>query len=327
MPASIAFILSPTILALLTGIAPPAPSAPVPAPAPAVAPAPSAAGVLRYEPANLDLGEMLLGSPKSMTLAITNASGAPIEIASIKGGCGCTTVSAPPAGPIAPGASFSVEITLDPGKKAGVELVKPLHVVLADGRIDTTQIRARVKVVVSVSPEAIDLSREPRSADSIVLESVDGAAFRILGATPAGVLRLPRSDEAAKRFELSLDRAAFEAAGRPSSILIATDRDGARELAVPVKAAEAVALFRLPPAAPDAADRTALEAAQDGIVRTIDEGLPSSSRSERFRMRLHRESGMLFVHGSESEVAAIRAAVRALPTSSGVRESHDAGGA
>jgi hypothetical protein len=43
-------------------------------------------------------------------------------------------------------------------------------------------------------------------------------------------------------------------------------------------------------------------------------------------MRLHRESGMLFVHGTTEELDAVRAAVRALPASAGVRESHSASG-
>jgi hypothetical protein len=43
-------------------------------------------------------------------------------------------------------------------------------------------------------------------------------------------------------------------------------------------------------------------------------------------MRLHRESGMLFVHGTTEELDAVRAAVRALPASAGVRESRSASG-
>jgi hypothetical protein len=41
-------------------------------------------------------------------------------------------------------------------------------------------------------------------------------------------------------------------------------------------------------------------------------------------MRLHRESGMLFVHGSVEELKAVRKAVKALPADSGVRESTEA---
>jgi hypothetical protein len=44
-------------------------------------------------------------------------------------------------------------------------------------------------------------------------------------------------------------------------------------------------------------------------------------------MRLHRESGMLFVHGDAADVDAVRVAVRTLPADAGVRESKGEPGA
>jgi hypothetical protein len=90
---------------------------------------------------------------------------------------------------------------------------------------------------------------------------------------------------------------------------------------VPVKASEAVAMFRLPSAAESDPNRQEIWVAQDALVNRIDAGLPASVRSEDFRMRLHRESGMLFVHGSAEALKAVRKAVKALPPDSGVRES------
>jgi hypothetical protein len=43
-------------------------------------------------------------------------------------------------------------------------------------------------------------------------------------------------------------------------------------------------------------------------------------------MKLHRETGMLFVHGTVAEVDAVREAVRTLPASAGIRESHPTAG-
>ena len=221
------------------------------APAPLAA-APSAqagqvatAPVLKFSPATLELGELVIGTPGKGTLTITNASDAPITVEAIKAGCGCTKVSDPPKGPIAPGASFTVDVTLDPGTKPGVELVKPVHVLLAGGRSESMQIKAHVRPA------------EPGTAHEV--ESP-------------------------------------------------------------------VALFRLPAVPADAADRAAAEAGQDGVIRAIDAGLAPGTRSPEFRMRLHRESGMLFVHGTTEELDAVRAAVRALPASAGVRESHSASG-
>jgi hypothetical protein len=282
--------------------------------------------VLRYSPETLDLGEMTVGQPKSGTLTVTNAGAAPITIESMKGGCGCTKVSDPPKAPIAPGASFSVEITLDPGKKGGVELVKPVHTVLAGGRVETIHIKARVRAVVALTPAVIDASDPSIGSATISLKSVDGAAFKVTGAMPAGIVDLSKADAPAMRFDLSIDLAAWEKAGRPATVVLATDREGAREIIVPVKSAEAVVMFRLPSAASDAAERASVEATQDGIIRDIDERLVGTVRSERFRMRLHRESGMLFVHGSEGDLAAVRAAVAALPSTRAVRESYGMAG-
>jgi hypothetical protein len=36
-------------------------------------------------------------------------------------------------------------------------------------------------------------------------------------------------------------------------------------------------------------------------------------------MRLHRESGMLFVHGTDDDISTVREVVLALPASAGVR--------
>jgi hypothetical protein len=44
-------------------------------------------------------------------------------------------------------------------------------------------------------------------------------------------------------------------------------------------------------------------------------------------MQLHRESGMLFVHGSADDIDAVRTAVKALPVDAGVRESRGEPGA
>ena len=39
-------------------------------------------------------------------------------------------LAAPPKDPVAAGASFTVDVTMDPGTKPGVALVKPVHVTM-----------------------------------------------------------------------------------------------------------------------------------------------------------------------------------------------------
>ena len=209
-------------------------------PAPAGAPA-AAPRVLRFAPETIEYGEVDHGTPVTATLTITNISNAPVTVEAIKGGCGCTTVTAPPNQPIAPGASFTVSVTMDPGTKPGMSLVKPVHVTIAGGGVQSMQIKAKVK-------------------------------------------------------------------------------------GTPVPPAETVTLFRLPAPAGDA-DRADVEREQDMIIRAIDARVAKDARSGRFRMRLHRDSGMLFVHGDAADVDAVRAAVRKLPADAGVRESKGEPGA
>ena len=209
-------------------------------PAPAGAPA-AAPRVLRFAPETIEYGEVDPGTPVTATLTITNISNAPVTVEAIKGGCGCTTVTAPTNQPIAPGASFTVSVTMDPGTKPGMSLVKPVHVTIAGGGVQSMQIKAKVK-------------------------------------------------------------------------------------GTPVPPAETVTLFRLPAPAGDA-DRADVEREQYMIIRAIDARVAKDARSWRFRMRLHRESGMLFVHGDAADVDAVRAAVRKLPADAGVRESKGEPGA
>jgi hypothetical protein len=296
-----------------------------PAPAAATTAAPEASA-LAFSPATLDLGEMIAGTPKSAPLTITNTGSAPITIASLKGGCGCTTITGTPTQAIAPGTSFTVQVTVDPGMKTGIELKKPVHAVLADGRAQTMQVTGHVKTVVKVSPEAVEMSAKGEAkAAAISLTRVDGAPFRVTGATPAGVIAMPAADKPEKSYELQVHAKAWETAGRPTSITLTTDQPDAPKVAVVIKVAEAVTMFRLP-APKGQADRNSIDAAQDALIQRIDAGLAGAERSPQFEMRLHRETGMLFVHGSEDDLDAVRAAVRALPASSGVRESKPAPG-
>ena len=64
-----------------------------------VAPPAATANVLAFSPVTLDMGAMTAGQPKTLDLTITNTSGSPVTIESIKGGCGCTKVTDPPDNP------------------------------------------------------------------------------------------------------------------------------------------------------------------------------------------------------------------------------------
>ena len=288
---------------------------------PAAAPV-AGSHVLRFSPEVLDLGELSASTPAHATVTVTNISSQAVTVKEIKAGCGCTKTSEAPKEPVAPGASFTVQLTMDPGKRTGLEFTKAVHVILADGWKETLQLKGRVKTVLRADPAVIDLGvAADGGTPTVTLNSVDGKDFTITSVVPEGMLGSGALRSAGGRGEFRIDLAAWERAGQPSSLVLTTDRADAPEVAVPVKVSEAVAMFRLPSAAESDPKRQDIWMAQDALINRIDAGLPASVRSEDFRMRLHRESGMLFVHGSVEELKAVRKAVKALPADSGVRES------
>ena len=317
MPIVHVAVLSLTILA--GSMAPPLPQPD--APGDAAAASMTASMTSRATEPILAMGDFTVGTPKSVPFVVRNAGTEPIVVTSIKGGCGCTTVSTPPAGPIVPGASITVQVTVDPGKRGGIDLVKPLYVTFEGGAIESVQITGKVLPVVSVVPEVIDVLDPTAAAPSIMIGSIDGAAFRVSGSAPVGVIGLPPTGSSAGRHEVPFDLSAWVAAGRPASIVLNTDLPGAEEIIIPIRSSEVVVMFRLPPATADAPSKAEIEATQDRILQQLARDSGDAERSPSFRLRLHRESGMLFVHGSVEDVDSVRAAVRALPESFGVRET------
>lgn len=312
--------------AALTGLAVASTARPAAVASPGVVANAAAVRTLRFSPEVLDLGELTIGTPGKATMTVTNAGDAPVAIAAIKPACGCTKVSDAPKVAVAPGASFDIEVSLDPGKKPGLHLVRKVHVELADGSTESFEIVARVKTAVRIEPAVLEASSSiDPDRMTLSLASVDGTDFAVTGVVPAGVLSPADARSTRGSISLAVDSAAWEAAGRPTTIVLTTDRADAPELVVPVRSTDAAAMFRLPAAAGGVAVRARLEAQQDALIREIDALLGAASKSPQFRMRLHRESGMLFVHGTAQDLDAVRGAVAALPASHGVRESGSSG--
>jgi hypothetical protein len=271
---------------------------------------------LRLEPATIDLGELTPGRPKSATLTVTNLSDAPVTVDAVVASCGCTTVAGGPTRPVPPGDSFTVRVTLDPGLRSGAAISRAITIRLSDGSVATTRVRGVVLPVVCISPDVVDATLPIDGATAIVrFERVDGYPFRIIDIEPRGVVAIPA--EEATEHALAVDLAAWHRAGRPAKLTVHTDAPHAETLVVPIRAAKAVAMFRLP-APVDGLERQAAERAQDAIIHAVDARL--AERGPDFVLRLHRESGMVFVHGSDDDVAAARRAFPSLPPDAGVRE-------
>lgn len=271
---------------------------------------------IAFDPPVLDLGEMVPGRPKSAMLTVTNRSDQPVAVDAIVASCGCTTVAGAPSGRIPPGGSFAMRVTLDPGLRSGAVVSRAITVRLTDGSVATTRVRGVVLPVVCVSPEVVDATLPIAGATAIVrLERADGHTFRVLEVEPGGIVALP--DEDAVEHSLRVDLAAWHRAGRPAALTVRTDAADAESIVVPIRSASAVAMFRLP-APLDGIEREAAVRAQDAILLAVDERI--AERGPDFALRLHRESGMLFVHGSDDDVAAARRILRSLPRDAGVRE-------
>ena len=293
--------------------------------------APAEADLLQLTPATLDYGEMIADKPKSATIKVTNVSGGPLSVKSIGGSCGCTTVTGAPTGEVAAGASFDIQVTVKPKLKTNVKVNVPVYFALESVagstftgvRAQTLPVTGFVKTIVQVAPENIDLTAIPSGSNAVVtLESVDKGAFRVLEVQPAGIVDLPK--EAASSHRLAIDLGRWDAAGSPVSLIVLTDKPDAEKLVVLVKAPPKVVLYRLPAAPASATNHRELEAAQDEIIRAIDERLGKNTHSSDFNMRLHRETGMLFVHGTTRDADLLRNAVKALPAGTEIREATQA---
>ncbi len=105
--------------------------------------------IVRATPSELDLGIGEAGKPKAGKLWLINTGSMPMHIEQAKVACGCTTITRFETGPLAPGASMLVELTMTAPEKPGERKTKdvtffiqgqpplkvPIH--LEAGRFDT----------------------------------------------------------------------------------------------------------------------------------------------------------------------------------------------
>lgn len=154
--------------------------------------------IFRFEPEELDLGELQPETPKSGKVKIYNISDKPITIAKAIPSCGCTTPEWPKE-PIAPGSFGEMTITLKAGAKAGIPLTKHVNLQV-DGHAPVRYtLHGHVPEYVKITPEILEA---PGNGDrpptpSVTFTSVDGTPFRITNFTPA----IAMAEDAAKAAE------------------------------------------------------------------------------------------------------------------------------
>lgn len=208
------------------------PAVTVAAQSPPTEPAP----VLRFIPGTLDFGEILVGGSKSATVEVENASAAPIVISRVIPGCSCTKVSEAPKGTLAPGARFTMTVSLDGGDLGGAKLRKVVNFVIDGHPTELLHLSATVPVVIAVKPEIVDSGRMSEGAPTMVtLESTRGIPFAVRGFQPTGFAS--SGTAVAERHEIAIDMRGWLAAGSPTKLAIMTDHPSAERLFVLFKVA------------------------------------------------------------------------------------------
>ncbi|MFZ9914441.1 MAG: ankyrin repeat domain-containing protein [Phycisphaerales bacterium] len=205
--------------------------------------------VVEFDPPIADMGEMIADVAKTVKIKIKNVHTEPIRITKAIPGCGCTTPTFP-KDPIAPGGFGEAEITLKPGTKQGIKLSKKVTFQIENHAPVTLTVEGDVVAYVTMVPDLIEAPAEDAAKSAggqVVLESTEGKAFKVTDVQPP-VLKNPPT-EAATKHVLTIDWAAWEAAGRQPKILFVTDNEKAPNLTLLVKRALAAGEAR-PPEAP-----------------------------------------------------------------------------
>lgn len=233
-----------------SGAAPPAappPAAAPAAPTPNTAAAQAASGhvappqtggvdpapptVLVFDPPSVEFGAMYVGKTRHATVRVTNSSDVPVLISRTIPGCSCTKATDPPKEPLAPGASFTIDVSLDGGDFGGAKLRKVVNFLIEGRPTEFLWLHGDVQKVISVSPQVLDVrSAADSEAPKVTLESARFLEFKVLGVEPAGVATF--GTEPSTTHELAIAMGALKAAGMPTKLTVVTDHPDADRIVV-----------------------------------------------------------------------------------------------
>ena len=220
------------------------------APAPAAEDAQPA--VLSFDPPTVEFGPMFVGKTRRATVKVTNTSDGPVIISRTFPGCSCTKASDPPKEPLAPGASFMLDVSLDGGDYGGTRLRKVVNF-LIDGRpTEYLWLHGDVQQVISVSPQVVD-ARKATDGDTlkVTLQSARFVDFTVLGVEPAGIVSF--GPEPLTEHELAINVAALKAAGMPTKLTVTTNHPDADIVFVLIRVPPPPAPPKAPSPAPPSA--------------------------------------------------------------------------
>jgi len=145
------------------------PHTPVKTPSPAVTPAAVLpASALRFNPPQVDFGEVLVGQTKTTTVAVTNSGSTPLTIGSLTGSCGCLKAEMLKR-KLEPGTSESLQLSYV--GLSGTRPEKYLVTLITDEpgqpnvKLDAS---AKVKQEFTMQPEQLFFERIPKGESKIV---------------------------------------------------------------------------------------------------------------------------------------------------------------
>jgi len=199
---------------------------PTPPPARPQVPAPATRPPVTLEPSNIDLGFL---PPKTIGRALftlTNTSNAPLTILDASPTCRCTTVGEHVGAVLKPNEPYTIEVRLDP---ATVPQSRSASVrILFDGYTRTIDlvVRGEVSNPLRTNPGWINVPGDERPSGRMVVESIDGTAFRIctIHGHPVRFLGFdPASDEPRTNYVIEYDLAVFGEQPLPGWLIIETD--------------------------------------------------------------------------------------------------------
>jgi ankyrin repeat protein len=240
---------------------------------------------LRFEPAELEFGEMVADVPMTKAVTLVNISDKPVTVTRVVPSCGCTTAPAP-KDPIPVGGSVEIPITLKPGAKQGIALSKRVTFQI-DGEPPVTYvIKGNVAEYVRIEPELINVNTEDPASGKITLKSLDGTPFRVLGVNPAIVAEY--GAEPALEHTVQIDWAKWKEAGSGIRLAMSIDHPKLASASVTIRkplpprdpTATGDAQRSAPPPVPaiDPASAELIAAARKGDVAAVKAALEKGGK-------------------------------------------------
>jgi len=240
---------------------------------------------IRFEPAELEFGEMVADVPMTKAVTLVNISEKPVTVTRVVPSCGCTTAPAP-KDPIPVGGSVEIPITLKPGAKQGVALSKRVTFQI-DGEPPVTYvIKGNVAEYVRIEPELLNVNVEDPESGKITLKALDGTAFRVLGVNPAIVADY--SLDPALEHTIQIDWAKWKEAGSGIRLAMSIDHPKLASASVSIRkplpprgqTADGTPIPPTPPAVPtiDPASAELIAAARKGDVEAVKAALEKGGK-------------------------------------------------